>query len=97
MPEGMQMPEGMTREDMMAMRDGALAQQGGGMMAQLGVDGAEMVPVTIGATTDTDVQITSGVAAGDVLIVPDASGQSEGQEGDFKMPIMGGGMMRGPH
>jgi hypothetical protein len=44
-----------------------------------GVD--SVVPVEIGLTGDTNTEITSGLAAGDVLVLPNATGSTSGTGG----------------
>jgi len=95
------LPEGMTQEEAIAMRQTAVASGGGALFGQASVTSqptdltTRLVQVTIGARTDTEVQITSGVEEGDVVVVPSTTnGDQQFQGGGFPMPIMGGGVMR---
>jgi RND family efflux transporter MFP subunit len=55
--------------------------------------GVETVAVTLGTTTDTAVEITSGLSEGDVVVVPDSSSQTpEGGPGG-QIPM--GGLFHG--
>jgi multidrug efflux pump subunit AcrA (membrane-fusion protein) len=53
----------------------------------------EQVEVTLGMMTDTEVEVTSGLAAGDVVVVVASSQDSPGGfgSGGFRPPFMGGG------
>ena len=64
-----------------------------GLRQQMAAAGFEPVRVTLGVMTETEVEITSGLAEGDVVSVVVASGQdSAGQRG-----FTPGGGMFGPH
>jgi HlyD family secretion protein len=69
-----------------ASREGALivplraVHTGGGRATvdQLGDGGVEQVEVTLGLTTDTEAEITSGLAEGDVVVVVAGPSQDSG-------------------
>ena len=64
-----------------------------GLRQQMAAAGFEPVRVTLGVMTETEVEITSGLAEGDVVSVVATSGQdSAGQRG-----FTPGGGMFGPH
>jgi HlyD family secretion protein len=66
-------------------------RSGAGTSAVQVPSGFELVPVTLGLTNDTDVEITSGLSEGDVVSVAPLPNQGSGAGGSFRLFGGGGG------
>jgi HlyD family secretion protein len=82
-PGGGQLPTGVSREDLQAMR--ARIQD------QLAVEGFVVAPIELGIVTDAHAEVTRGLAEDDIVLVSSATADDGEEAARPPFPMLGGG------